>query len=504
MIGTKIKKFFPKCHGNPTPGWFNGKVVDVTYDDESGVQWYHVLYDDGDGEHMTAEQLLQTFLGRHVAKLFGHQVYHGTVNMFTAADPEKHGKYDVNLWKVTYEDGDEEECSFEELQRILFTEESPLPPASLVPDTSSADIVIPPQTAKAPYTLHAPSAPALLFPGQAVVVPIVPPDQAPRVTNIAFHNETRDRETNLARAEQVVDIKCEALEEAFLAKKEKKRKRGGDSLENLPPDRRIKRHAWIQANTDPRTGEGRVVFRRAVGPLGPTVDAGIVSLLGGNAMDPWPVVKKALSEFVQENEFFVAGRGDYNPWGPRYAGEDGLLNIEAFSETQYQGGATNQVFHLFEQCHKTPEHPHYQGPNARGAYFYAGKYRRIVGGDIIEEIVAYDRLGLEETRWAIAEWAQRRTRCSFVDRNGNLHNVECVTQHHYDMAQAAYEDEWEGWTETKQEVAAYVEMFMERKYVIRTVAIECVGYDEELYDRLVEIGASKGQLSVEHASLGSI
>lgn len=166
----------------------------------------------------------------------------------------------------------------------------------------------------------------------------------------------------------------------FKLKKEKNNKqKSADPLKSLPPESRAERKRWIKANKDPRTGQGRHVFRRATGPQ---KQKSIVEVLGGNGMDPWPVVKNAVNpHFVKQGEFFVAGRSDWNPWGPRFPGDDGLLNAAAFYENASAIEASEQtLFHLFEMCHKSKENTRYQGKDARGGYFYAGIYRRSESG----------------------------------------------------------------------------------------------------------------------------
>lgn len=665
MIGTKIKKFFPLSATNPSPGWFQGLVDDVKYKRITGETYYHVLYEDGDDEWMTAEELCETFLKRRVAKLFGHRVFHGSVTHFTAADVARYGHDDVDLWQVTYDDGDQEEYPLEDLQKILIAADIE-DEASSSDENSEADIggpghddevshlddfleevlaegaagkkgiaplfsitnasttseqngfnswewnsyggcqeddllhdleenlqLVPEcgmNKSRSSYSVRltnewvaakfAPSAAtAIVSPSCRESSPsqdsssvssssslVSQLSSAKRRGGVDYNHDNYDDNydddknnnnnidsdgdddnnsnnddddsdgddnhnsndddngSTLSRAEEVVLTQLHALESAFQMKKEgiNKRKRSSniendDSFDCLPKWKQEERINWIQANTDPRTGQGRFVFRRSAGSLGKKKQPGVVSLLGGNAIDPWPVITKSVSKFVQTKEFFVISRDDWNPWGPRFPCQDGLLNALAFSQTQQKMGATNELFHLFQECHTNRDHPRYQGPSAAGAYFYAGVYRRIVidettsscAGDdagATEEKIPLHRSDLEATRWAIAEWAVRQKVVTFYDMWGRYHRVVdgIVNPKYTSMAHVTYKDEWDGWTDMKQKVATLVAMLIDLKCEMKTVAVKCVGYNAELYDRLVEINACKGQLSIDHNTLGPI
>jgi hypothetical protein len=120
------------------------------------------------------------------------------------------------------------------------------------------------------------------------------------------------------RIKNAIEVKLEQSE----AKKEEEakieRREEKSSLNNLSPERRQRAMAWLNANIDPETGEGRKVFRRGCVPLT------ITTVLGGMGTDPWPLAKKVPPEypkgspnpFIQLGEFYIAGRGDWNPWGP--------------------------------------------------------------------------------------------------------------------------------------------------------------------------------------------
>lgn len=555
MIGTTIRKFFPRTQENPTPGWFNGKVTDYKTD-ECGGFWYGILYEDEDTEYMVELQLHQTFIGRRVEKVFGNQCFSGEI---TAFRPPCGGGMIHDLWQVTYSNGDEEDYTWDEIQEMVVVggegEKLPEPKfvatvAEPVPNVA-AELIVAQKSAPVAsedeveeeeeeeedeeneFMLESQFTPAALesLPGEELMsgthlMPMMMPSDSedPSVSNEAddskpaslFQQKLKqyspvsvtpdqidrsiikirpndDHEQNMARAEAVLTASFHNMEVGFqgmLPKNEgttRKRKLGACNSE-----------------------KGRCVFRRSTGPLGPERQAGIGTLLGGDTRLAWPVVKKAVSpEFVKTNEFYVIDKSDWNPWGPRFAGEDGLLCVEAFERTQHRGGAKNKTFHLFQQCAKSPLHPRYQGSSASGSFFYAGKYRRIVVGDIVEEIVPYNQPDMDATRWALADLARQSSSSmsvrkknnpwtrEFTDADGKSHILSEVSSHHRQTARANNEEQWSSWNTSKRETAAWVELLREKAYVFRTVAIECVGYDEALYQRLVEVGAEKGRLSIE-------
>jgi hypothetical protein len=95
------------------------------------------------------------------------------------------------------------------------------------------------------------------------------------------------------------------------------------SATSLSLDERTRRNAcrekWIKANTDPKTKQGRFVFRRGCHRQC------ITQVLGGSGVDPWPTVSKVPAlhnmndgdPFIKPGEFYVAGNEDWNPFGPR-------------------------------------------------------------------------------------------------------------------------------------------------------------------------------------------
>lgn len=303
----------------------------------------------------------------------------------------------------------------------------------------------------------------------------------------------------------IVALKLQQNEFALKLKKEEKKLKLGKntSLESLPKAHREHYEKWIKANTDARTGKGRFVFRRATGPEGKEKQPSIVEVLGGSGMDPWPIVKNARNpQFVADHEFFVAGRSDFNPWGPRFPGDaTGLLNIEAVTQTD------QKEFHLFEHCRTNKMSTHYQGANAKGGRFYAGIYR-CAQSDVQSITVTLNQDDLNETRWAYAEFMVNcKSRQTFYYKHGETKELvpivpDEVIEEFSEQAKEIHSEEWDKWSDKKKEIAAWEVMLYQRKYDVELVPIVFVRYDEELYDTLVEVGASKGQLSTQHNDLG--
>lgn len=502
-MGTKIRKKNPE-------GWFNGLVDDFQVDAD-GVCWWRVIYEDGDSEFMTKQQLHETFVGRRVEKRFQSQYFYGKVTLLSPADDE----FPNDLWKVVYNDEDVEEYTFSELNAILVVgeEDSPLPPplsTALVVGARKLSKALPALTVDPPspqafiskvhntlsdyevtsygaYEDNVSSNDSSAAQQEHTTAAPAMPDQKPQA-----RKASAEHEANMDRAEALVAKSFRCIEEGLKAFYT-------SSQDDTPTTKKRK------GAPPPLTG--RFVFRRSHGLAGPKEQPGLTTLLGGDARQAWPVVTKAVSPFVKKSDFYVAHRGDWNPWGPRWAGEDGLLPVEAFADTQHSGSAKNKTFHLFEQCHRSPGHPRYHGPSAAGSFVYAGEYQRVVDGDIMEEAIEFNKPEFVHTQWAMAELTQQQRAAVMsknrpwqkiiADANGNTHVVENVSEVHFKMARVNNEADWEDWSQIKRETAAWVELFIAKEWIYRTVAVECVGYNENLYNKLVEIGASNGRLPAE-------
>jgi hypothetical protein len=149
-------------------------------------------------------------------------------------------------------------------------------------------------------------------------------------------------------------------------------KKEGDATvlpEEEREQRRLCLEKWIQANRDPKTDTGRFVFRRGC------AKHCITQILGGSGVDPWPLVKKppendftgSPNQFIEANHFYAAGCESFNPFGPRFPGDKGLLNLAAFeSEVQADVGIVQEEFHFFVECSDREHARHWHGPDAKG------------------------------------------------------------------------------------------------------------------------------------------
>jgi hypothetical protein len=537
MIGTKIRKSIPQNHDAPI--WLNGRVDSRFNDDSSDVYLWSVVYEDGDSEYMSEQQVYETFVGRRVEKRFGRQYFYGKVTSFSPADAEVPN----HLWKVSYNDNDIEDYTLEELCELLVVgeENDPLPPP-LSPPALDAALYASPATGPVGARRLPKALPVLIAPlsqeSISTEVHITVDDEVASYgvgeDEVASYGTNKDGNSvndDASLSEYIEDqvevddrLPPPSRQEYAAASPVTPEKASADheTSRDYDVDRaelmvsKAFRHIEEGLKTfhtsqltkkrkgAPPMPSGRFVFRRSHGLAGPKTRPGITTLLGGDARQSWPVVTTAVTQFVKKDEFYVTHRGDWHPWGPLWAGDDGLLPIEAFEDTQFTGAAKNTMFHLFERCNSSPGHPRYHGPSASGFYFYAGVYRRVVGGDIMEESVAYKKPGFSHIRWAMAELTQQQRAAtirknqpwekSIFDSNDNNHVVTNVSEEHMQMASVNNEDDWEDWDMTKRETAAWVELFIEKDWMFRIVAVECVGYDEDLYQKLVEIGAINGQL----------
>jgi hypothetical protein len=260
------------------------------------------------------------------------------------------------------------------------------------------------------------------------------------------------------------------------------------------------------ANVDPVTGKGRKVFRRGCHKQC------LTTLLGGSSMHPSPKVSKPPivngfdeNPFIKKDEFYIAGRGDWNPWGPVFPGDTGLLDSNLIHNEGQQ-----KHFHVFVQCSAQRHQPHYHGKEARGKRLYVGKYK-CVPLDSEAEIQEtsrtffYSALG-EESKWTMADhFRKHNVSVSWEEAPGKFRTVSSNTlaNAHKTTAAAQHEEEvWDAMSEEKQTASAWVVMLIEAGYRIKIVPVEFVEYDETLYRTLVNYGASNGHVSLYDEELG--
>lgn len=293
----------------------------------------------------------------------------------------------------------------------------------------------------------------------------------------------------------------------------------------LSPEESKRRHKslrhWIKMNTDPQTGEGRYVFRRGCH------ERCLTYIFGGSSTDPFPIVRNPPvnehtgnpNQFIQPNEVFVAGNEAFNSFGPRYPGDKGLVNVEAFHLAPHQ-----EEFHLFVECSSQATARHWHGRDARGGKLYCGVYRKQFPNEELETIVSYDSLG-PHIQEEIAKFASRR----------NWYEKEAVAQFHDDARKDLGEANWAKLTKGQKEAAATQQLMLAEEWSMTTIPVEFVRYvmccakvsicdasylilalsmlhqhryDEELYRALVDSGCmisrkgQSGRVSIEAETLG--
>ena len=76
------------------------------------------------------------------------------------------------------------------------------------------------------------------------------------------------------------------------------------------------------------------------------------------------------------------------------------------------------------------------------------------------------------------------------------------------MAGTETENEQEGLWDSlpwkKKQARAWVEMLLDKNFRLHIRPVEFVEYDEELYEKLVEIGADSGCVSLDERELGPL
>ena len=229
---------------------------------------------------------------------------------------------EVQVNWIVYSDGDTEELTNSELD-VLNPQSAPASTASAAVQSNGA------MRARASRKSHAEEVPSAIAP--ASTSSTVKPDPAPS-----------------SRVQEIM--------EDFDLDSKVKLEGKSVKLENDAVKNRIHEvtNKWIAANTDPATGKGRYVFKRGC------QTQCITSILGGSGVWPWPKSKKD-NEFIRPGEFYVAGNEAWNPYGPRFPGDPGLVNTEALEGNQHQ-----REFHMFIQCSAQPLGRLWQGRLARG------------------------------------------------------------------------------------------------------------------------------------------
>jgi len=267
---------------------------------------------------------------------------------------------------------------------------------------------------------------------------------------------------------------------------------------NQRKELQAKKQAMIQANKGP-DGKPRRVFRRGCHAQC------ITTVLGGCGTDCWPVVMnvpQAGTPFIEPGEFYVAGIEAWNSFGPQYPGATGFVNSEAINQNPDQ-----DTFHLFVQCSKKKTQKFWHGRDAIGGYHYMGVYRKAARSEDeiemeVRTIVKYVDLPFEYKE-SLADY--------FLDRPKQGVCMQYKSLKDFFMKEAKElcdEDEWGGVTENKKETLAMLQCLVAMEFQFDLTPVESVGYDENLYQALVECGAAKvnntqdGYVSVDPTELG--
>jgi len=295
------------------------------------------------------------------------------------------------------------------------------------------------------------------------------------------------------------------------------------------PERMARQQAMRAALTVPNTQDTpRALFRRGCHKLC------ITTVLGGSGTSPCPLVNRVPdggNAFIQPGERYIAGQCDWNPWAPRFPGDNGLVDADFVSHEQ-------EEYHMFTSVSNDSDSPLYHGKKKKGAYLYLGKYSIPEQGaeDDIVQGLRYEDLapGLQ---WFRAEYYNRKG-CALawtdpITNEQRQASADDITPEHYSRAQQEHCDEavadaqgkWDdvsdadraavsgSWAACKKRalddakktfhqqdatVAAWVVMLRAKNYVINLVPVKFQRYDEALYEKLVAIGAASG-----HVNLGA-
>jgi hypothetical protein len=258
--------------------------------------------------------------------------------------------------------------------------------------------------------------------------------------------------------------------------------------------------AWVKANTDPETKQGRYVFRRAC-------HKSCISTILSGGMEPWPVVMNPpmindrINPFIKPGEFFVAGNEAWNPFGPRFPGDSGLVDKSAFEQNPDQ-----TEFHLFVQCSKHPSKRHWHGKLAEKGRMYCGVYRIPEDDDPVMEIEYAKETSFDlESRKVIADFHVRK---HYKRHEGNLGpEVDDFVESHPLAAQKLAGDDWTSCSQYKKHIWIMVAYLCHTKHKFEFAPVQFVRFDEALYQTLVQYDCAntnygvRGRVSLDSAEL---
>jgi len=278
------------------------------------------------------------------------------------------------------------------------------------------------------------------------------------------------------------------------------------------------------------SGEARKVFRRG------NHKHSICTVLGGS-LQAAPIVPRDKHPFIKKGEYYFAGHSDWNPWTPAYPGDVGFIESRWVKRIEVNGIDINnrfdkadvdrskqECFHCFLQCAKKAYLPYYLGPNAANKRLYLGRYR-VVPDDrdevnVVQKVFMFEALDWDN-KITLAEWHvlhedpiiwhntdKKNTDKKNTDKSPIVLTTDLAMDEYQQAAKIKAENEEEGlWRKlslVKRQTRAFIEMLLGHKYQLEITPIEFVDYDEELYNKLVEIDAATGVVSMNEKELGPL
>ena len=228
---------------------------------------------------------------------------------------------------------------------------------------------------------------------------------------------------------------------------------------------------------EPSSGKPRKVFRRGCHC------SCITTVLGGIGCRPAPRVKKD-REFIKKGEFYIAGREDWNPYDPVYAGDKGVINSVFFLES------SQPYFHLFRQCSTVHHKSGYYGKQAAGGYLYLGVYE--VDPEDLPQGISFRDL-------------PRETRHIHAYQDVVKHGKRCSADK-FALAAAIQPEEWPKLEHQEKCIEAMLVELESNNNAVWYTPVRFVRYDEGLYSELVRIGAvaKNGKAIIDLDDLGPL
>lgn len=322
----------------------------------------------------------------------------------------------------------------------------------------------------------------------------------------ANSGKNNNHATKIQDEEEVQIVRDTELKGMTQVKLEMFNKATGRRVSNNYEERQKRLRERAAAIQEP-SGAPRKVFRRGCNK------ASLTQVLGGIGTDPAPIVLKVPMEdqnpFIKRGEYYFAGRSDWNPWTPAYPTDEGFIDSKILQR------GNQAVFHCFLNCAKKPYQPHYLGPNAKGKYLYLGRYR-VVPTDRHEVNIEEKKYMFRSLEWesqcTYAEWKVRHdSTVDMTDKKDaryHLLTTDLAMREYAEAAKTKAENEqeglWESLEEHKKQERAWIEMLLDNNYNLSIRPVEFVDYDENLYNKLVEIGANNGEVSLNPNELGPL